>query len=106
MKDQVESLPSNSCGCQEPLPGASGSPFHHCPALAWVPAFPSSGESQQLPASGQLFTVQIVIYATTLYRGTISPIGQMKALRFREVKGGPGILPSVLPSVSLMIKVC
>lgn len=67
-KGQVGSLPSNSGGRQEPLPGASGFPFHSPPSLGSHPSFPASpsrGESQQLPTTKQALTAPFVIYATT-----------------------------------------
>lgn len=64
------------------------------------------GNHSQLPTSGQLFTAQTAMDATTLECGIVSPHGQMKTLMFRQVKGGSGILSSVLPSRSHMGKVC
>lgn len=64
------------------------------------------GNHSQLPTSGQLFTAQTAMDATTLECGIVSPCGQMKTLMLRQVKGGSGILPSLLPSRAHMGKVC
>lgn len=65
------------------------------------------GNHSQLPTSGQLFTAQkMVQWMPPPWNGIVSPPGQMKTLRLGEVKGGSGILPSVLPSLSHMVKVC
>lgn len=64
------------------------------------------GNHSQLPTSGQLFTAQTAMDATTLEHGIVSPPGRMKTLSLTEVKGSSGSLPSVLPSPSNMVKVC